>query len=296
MQLDQIHFADSVTFVAPFRNWDTDVLRISLESLKQQTTNKWEYILVDLESNPDCSKEAHDICSEYKTKYNRFSFGIPETIKNVVIEVYLWNIILNYGARLGKGDLIFFTGVDRIYEKNTVQQILNDYNKLKRNSSKKKRPAKDIFIASKVWNLYRTPKIEELNNFDDLIEEATWRGGFGYWGSSKEWMYEVRGLDENIRWYEDLDMLSRARRDKLITYWQFRENRVLHLANHPTHRYKFKNINTVFSNEIKKISRKGKRGISFDPTIVRNDNGWGTTEKIMEKIKKIADNNPELFI
>lgn len=274
--------AKTFSLVIPFRNRSVDVFEVALKSLEMQTRSVDEVILVDISSSEPFKSNMQALCEKYHVK----RYYIPINLPSKVIEVYLWNTCFNYGIRKATSDFIMYSGMDRVYENNMVQCVLDYYNwNIKQ--------GKESLVCGKVYNLLRTPKLSELNNFSALIDKATWRGGYGFWGSSKEWFYKVRGLDETIRWYEDLDLTRRAILDGLNTLWVShgsvlqhvgRASRTLHLADHPVGRKKHEGQDIVM------VARRGKAGLRLRHSITRNDETWGVlTEKKLKRALRLSE-------
>ena len=278
----------TLSVVVPYRNWPLDVCEVGFKSLSMQTQPVHEIILVDIAST-QVGIEA--LCDNYGIKYYYLDIDAPDE----AIDVYLWNTCFNYGIRKATKDLVMYSAADRVFESNMVECLLDYYNwhLLKKD--------KVGFFCSKVYNLMRTPELCELDDFDALIEEATWRGGYGYWGSTREWLHKVRGLDETIRWYEDLDLARRASRDNgrdsilwISNGWiekcLNKCSRVLHLANHPVGRKKHSGPGIV------PIAQRGKQGLSQNLTVIRNGDSWGlvTKEKIARALRLLSLSREEI--
>ena len=272
----------SLSVVIPYRNWSLDVCEVGFKSLNMQTQPVDEVILVDIAST---QQGIESLCDNYGVKYHRLDIDAPDE----VIDVYLWNTCFNYGVRKATKDLVMYGAADRVYESNMVECLSEYYDwHLTKNGVKG-------FFCAKVYNLMRTPTLYELEDFDALIDEATWRGGYGYWGSNREWLHKVRGLDETIRWYEDLDLARRASRDggRRVILWISNGrierylnkcSRVLHLSDHPVGRRKHASPGIVA------IAQRGKRGLSQNLTVVRNDDSWGlVTEKKIRRALRLAE-------
>lgn len=285
-ELDQTPLSDklaeSLSIVIPFRNWDVGPFEVALHSLELQTNLAYEVIVVDIASSEPFKSQMKELCDGYHAKY----FYIPLDLPDKAIDVHLWNTCFNWGVRKASNDLIMYSGMDRVYENNMVECVLDFYNwGLRRN--------RELFFCSKVYNLYRTPKLSELVNFDALIDEADWRGGYGYWGASREWIHKVRGLDETMRWYEDLDLARRAKRDGLTVLWVSHGRilkhigkctRVLHLADHPTSRFVHK------GSDVLAIASRGRFWKRFNLLdVIRNDEDWGQiTESKLQKALELV--------
>ena len=273
--------AETLSMVIPFRNRPVDVFEVSLKSLELQTRQLDEVILVDVASIEPFYSDMKSLCEEYGVKH----MSIKLDLSDKAIEVFLWNTCFNYGVKSATSDLVMYAAMDRVYEKNMVECVLDLYNW-------KQEQGREGLVCSKVWNLYRTPMISEVVTIEKLIEEAKYRGGYGYWCSSKEWIHKVGGLDESIRWYEDLDMARRMKLDRGGVLWTShgrtqqhigQVSRVIHLADHPTGR------RAHGGNGIIPIAQRGKLGLRINFNIIRNDDNWGVVTE--EKIRNAASHD-----
>ena len=274
--------AKSIAAVFLFRNWPTTPFELCLHSMDLQTRKFDEVILIDLASDESFAAPMEELCKQWKVDYHYLAVDASPRI----IDLYLWNTAINFGIRKAKSDLILKCGVDRLYERNTVQHLLDAYNRLQKRNM-------DSMLAAGVRNLYRFPDPSELKDFRKLLHEATWRGGYAYECASRCWFHKVRGYDESLRWYEDLDISIRAKVDKLAFIWISRgeltperdeqECRVIHLAKHPKSRKAYGDWDVI------EIARRGKRFIHknrYNRNIIRNDETWGQiTEEKIERAK-----------
>ena len=276
IQSEKTLLVNSLSMVIPFRNRPVDVFEVALKSLELQTRQPDEVILVDIASVEPYYSDMKTLCDEYGVTH----IPIKIDASDKAIEVFLWNTCFNHGVRSAKSDLVMYAAMDRLYEKNMVETVIDFYNW---NANR----GRESLICSTVWNLHRKPMMSEVAAPEKLIAEAKYRGGYGYWCSSKEWIHKVRGLDESIRWYEDLDMARRMKLDKGDVLWvsQGRAqkhigqiSRVIHLADHPVGRKAHKGDGII------PIAQRGKHGLSKNFEIIRNDETWGilTEEKIVK--------------
>ena len=102
-----------VSFVIPVYNAES-FLRQCLDSIKNQTVNEWEMILVDNGS----TDSSGDICNQYANEDNRIQVVHQENKGPASAR--------NIGVRLAKGDWISFIDSDDWIEKNYIE-ILQDY-------------------------------------------------------------------------------------------------------------------------------------------------------------------------
>ena len=274
--------AETLSIVMPYRDRPLPPFEVALKSLQHQTRKPYEVIIVDVASTEPYRSGMEALCEKYGAIY----LYVPLDVPAKAVEVHLWNTCFNYGVRQATGDLVMYSGLDRVYEENMVECVIEYYNYCV------EKFGKEAYFAGKVYNLYRTPELSELGDFDALIEEATWRGGYGYWGASREWVSKVHGLDESIRWYEDIDLTRRAKLDGGVVVWVShgrieehlgKRSRVLHLADHPTGR------RAHGGSDVIKVARRGKLGLRENKAVVRNDENWGivTDEKIHAALRMV---------
>ncbi len=274
--------ANSLTMVIPFRNRPVDVFELSLKSLTYQTKQPDEVILVDIASKEPYYSDMKALCGEYGV--NHLPIKIDASDK--AIEVFLWNTCFNHGVRKASSELVMYAAMDRIYEPNMIETVTDFYNW---NAGRER----ESLVCSTVWNLRRKPMLCEVAAVEKLIQEATYRGGYGYWCSSREWFHRVRGLDESIRWYEDLDLARRMKLDGGDVLWASHGrvvdrvgqcSRVVHLADHPVGRKAHGGEGII------DVARRGKHGLRDNFDVVRNDEYWGiVTDEKIEKARSYDD-------
>lgn len=259
---------ETLSIVMPFRNWPLDVCEVNFRSLELQTRSANEIVLVDVASAEPFGSGMRELCDRYGVDYYRLDIDAPDK----VIDVHLWNTCFNYGLRKVVSDLVLCTGVDRVFEPNMVECVVDYYNYLI------ERGASEIFFSADVYNLFRTPALPELLDVPSLVEEASPRGGYGYWGASREWFFMVRGFDETIRWYEDLDLARRAKQSDVprakiasgrIMNSLGKCSKVVHLANHPIGRKKHG------GGDVLAIARRGRFWFRLEQPLIKNGEDWG---------------------
>jgi len=274
----------TLSIVMPFRNWPLDVCELNFKSLELQTKSADEVIIVDIASAEPFRSGMKELCSKYGMKYYYLDIDAPDKI----IDVHLWNTCFNYGLRKATSDLLMCGALDRVFENNMVECILEYYNYWIN-----ERGSSEAFFSSEVFNLYRTPTLSEILDFDSLIEEARPRGGYGYWGASRKWFHEIRGFDETIRWYEDLDLARRAKSAGIprikISHGRIKNHigklsRVIHLAKHPIGRKKHK------GGDVTAIAQRGRFWFQLEQPLIKNDKDWGIiTQAKLDKAFKLME-------
>lgn len=264
----QLTLGMTVSFIIPYRNREVPEFRLSLESLCRQTDTDYEVVLVDVKSDERFTEPMESLCKEYGVNYHRLNLLYSPR----ELEIDLWSLFVNYGFRQAKGDLMVYGGIDRIYERNTVENIRKAYAHHAVNG----RP---ILVSARVHDLDYTPSLGELDDFNALFNKAKWRGGYGYLGSSREWIHRVRGLDELTRWCSDIDLAKRCAYDGGATIWTshgratykgiVEPNRIIHLANHGKPRRRYPKMETL------KVVKRSRLIMMGEKSVIRNSPDWG---------------------
>ena len=257
-----------MSFVFPFYNRPVLTFEFCLESLKRQTVQPDEIIVVDYASDKPDTTEMEKVCSDNDIIYIRLPLDdYPRNTK----AVYLWNTGANLGIKKATCEYITYAGIDKIYHEKTVESLFRIH-------EAGEKSGRLSIISGKGININTPPReILKSYNFDELEAAGKWRGGYAFHSAKKEWWHKVRGMDETIKWYGDIDLTRRAMLDGLSATW-IRE-KALHMADHPaSHR-------TYGSPAALEMQQRAKRWINknreiANNEIVRNDEDWGTlTEK-----------------
>ena len=189
------------------------------------------------------------------------------------------------------------SGNDRVFDDNVAEVMLEFYNYYSKQSS-----VKDAWMSGRVRDLHRIPELSELEDFDKLMNEAKYRGGYGFMGTSKKWLHKIQGLDETIRWCADIDLARRAKFDGLPVIWVShgravnrvaKSGKILHLATHG------KSIRKFGGADVTNIARRGKWFIhrtDGNRKVLRNDKNWGifTEEKLRRAYEQTKMTHAEL--
>jgi len=253
----------SISFVFPFFNRDSYDFELSLKSLEQQTVPVDEIILVDYASDKPHCDDIADVCDRYGVDriYLHQLEGTPPNYR----AIYFWNTGANAGIRKAKSDLIFYTGIDKMFHPETVEEIFNGFNE-----------STNRVYHGKAVNFLRQARELDLNTitYDSIFNECKWRGGYAYHCATREWWHKIRGVDEVLKWYGDIDLARRVKLDKLGTYWG---KPVIHLAMHPSNHRVYDSKGGVM---LRRIGKKFIARNSKVNRVVRNDETWGMlTEK-----------------
>ena len=290
--------AKTMTLMIPVRNVEAAPLRLSLESMRRQSLQFDEIVVSDFASYEPFKSDIEELCSKYQKELNvkyvytsppDIDLEIPERVLDKILSVHLWQMNYNIGIRNSSSELIIISGSDRVFADDVSQIMLDFYNQWCERT-----PRKEAWLSGRVRDLSRVPEVSELDDFGKLMIEARSRGGYGFMGTSKKWMYDVQGLDESIRWCADIDLARRARFDKVPVIWishgraANRMNRyaqILHLTTHG------KSIRKFGGADVTDIARRGKWFIhrtDGNREVVRNDSDWGifTEEKLRRAFER----------
>lgn len=288
----------TMTLMIPVRNRPAAPLEVSLESMAWQSRPFDEVVVCDLGSYEPFRADVRELCEQYredlKLKYiytgvPKTDLDIPEKILDKMLSVHLWQMNYNIGIRASKSDIIIMSGNDRVFDDNVAEIMLEFYNYYSERSS-----TKDTWMSGRVKDLSRIPDLSELEDFDKLMNEARYRGGYGFMGASKKWLHKIQGLDETIRWCADIDLARRAKFDGLPVIWishgratnrAGKAGRILHLTTHG------KSIRQFGGVDVTNIARRGKWFIhrtDGNRKILRNDKDWGifTEDKLRRAFEK----------
>lgn len=296
----------TMTLMIPVRNREAAPLEVSLESMAWQSRPFDEVVVCDLASREPFRADVRELCEQYREDLNlkyiytgvpKTDLDIPEKILDKILSVHLWQMNYNIGVRASKSDIIIISGNDRVFGEDVADIMLEFYNYYA-----KQNPKKVVWMSGRVRDLSRIPDLSELEDIDKLMNEARYRGGYGFMGTSKEWLHKVQGLDETIRWCADIDLARRAKFDGLSVIWishgratnrAGRHGKILHLTTHS------KSIRQFGGADVTNIARRGKWFIhrtDGNRKIIRNDQMWGifTEEKLRRAFEKTKMTHEEL--
>ena len=108
-----------LSIIYSFRNRDVEIVKTSLDSLKEQTYQGFEVIFVDFGSDYDCLKKVRDLLQQY-------SFV---RLLEVPVNGKLWSrsMAMNVGIRAAKYDLIFIVDIDLYFQKEVISGVLSEF-------------------------------------------------------------------------------------------------------------------------------------------------------------------------
>lgn len=153
-------------------------LKYVLESIKNQTYDNIEVIVVDRPSNDGTKELVEKFGYKYIALYS-------ERTKAV-----------NYGAKISSGDYIYYIGSDYVLEPTLVEKVVETVLKERADAAIIINVIKPAGFWSKVKWLEK-----ECYKSDDLIEAARF--------FSRKVFFDVAGYDENMVAYEEYDLHNR---------------------------------------------------------------------------------------
>jgi len=183
----------SLTFIAAYRDRDTERVRRSLDSLKDQTCQNFEMVLVDYGSQMPSSSRIQQLVTGYP--FCRYIYSDTRG--------WPWNRSagLNTGARVSRGNVLFLTDVDIIYPPQFVERIL-------------KHQGSDVFFASACFRSPKGFRQWELLARDGFSGSWPEMKGKGLMCCPRQALEAVGGLDEKFAYWgaEDHDFAERLAR------------------------------------------------------------------------------------
>ena len=153
-------------------------LKFVLESIKNQTYKNIEVIVVDRPSDD----KTEEIVRNLGYKYISLN---SERTKAV-----------NYGAKVSKGDFIYYIGSDYILESNLIEKVVKKILKEKADAA----VVPNVILPTGFWSKVRWIE-KECYKGDNLIEAARF--------FSRKAFFDVGGYDEKMVAYEEHDLHNR---------------------------------------------------------------------------------------
>lgn len=180
-----------ISIIYAHRNRDTERIRISLESLRNQFFQNFEVVFVDYGSENLIIRQLEELAIKYDfVKFH--SLQVPQL---------LWNKskALNYGILQARFHYIFIADVDLIFHPGSINLF-----------SKLADPESFSLFELAYLNKRESQKLNSSYNFDELVVSRTSKVN-GMILVSKKALLEVNGLDEFFHFYgaEDEDLFSR---------------------------------------------------------------------------------------
>lgn len=265
----------TISFVFYYRNRPLQLFKNCLKSLLNQTRKVDEILVSDVGSCEPYGSDMRKLCDEHGARYIYSKLPLTES----ATDLHGYTKGYNIGVRQAKGDLIVTSGMDFIFESNMVECIL-DYYRWGVKTFKK-----DVFLSAKCHKLNFVPSLEQLDDFDGLMSQAEWRGGYGILCARREWWHKVHGMDESLRWYEDLDLAKRAAMDGLQILWlgDPAVNRNIGKNCRMIHQPHIQSTPQAFNMrdpEVVDLVKRAKHLIApkTEVSIVRNGDDWGIVE------------------
>lgn len=181
----------TITILYAYRNRDTQRVKLSLQSLQQQTNQGFEVILVDYGSEDAYAQAIKEVV-------NAFDFATYHYVGHPGV---LWNKskALNYGIRQAKGDYVFIADVDVLFRPETIHLFQNIAN-----------PTTAYLFQLSYLSKDVTESLERATNFFKLPVKHTGTVN-GMVLTSKNSLFDINGVDEFFHFYgsEDVDLFQR---------------------------------------------------------------------------------------
>ena len=182
---------EKITIIYANRNRDSERIRLSFESLKKQSSNKFEVIFVDYGSDKDLTQDLKGLMAEYDF-VSSFFLPVPQL---------LWNKskALNFGVLQSEALYIFIADVDLIFHPKAIEKL-------------KELEHPEGFLLFKMGYLDRETSLQlkERNSFGSLDASRVGEVN-GMVLAPREAFLKVNGFDEFFHFYgaEDVDLFSR---------------------------------------------------------------------------------------
>ncbi|PBI89463.1 putative glycosyl transferase [Flavobacterium sp. ACN2] len=198
-----------ITIIYPYRDRESERVKRSLDSLKEQTNSDFEVLLVDYGSNLSCASIIKDLISNYKFAkylYNYSGFQPWSRAKAI-----------NIGLKKTTTEYIFTADVDMIFSPNFVSRL-----------HELKNPFKAYYFKVGFLNEKESKANKKFENY--LIDFSTEIGAQGlslfYLNSLKE----ITGYDEFLHFWgaEDIDVHNRLEKNQTESIFYSEEILMLH--------------------------------------------------------------------
>jgi len=262
-----------ISILIPYKNRNLDVFKkLVADSLSLQEFDEIHVCDFGSTQNRD---EMKDLCIDYNFKYSSFDFegGICEA----GIDIFLWNTLLNKMIKDAKGDVIIVSGIDKMFQNDVAEWIEETYEAFG-----------DMFmIRTKAWQTKETT-LPINETFNDIASRCYIRG-YGFWGATKKMFHHCRGIREDIRWFEELELFGRGKLHKIPLPWINNGKkdfcRIIHFFGTHLH-----TKNVYYRDDIRPIFRLAKTYIRDTARPLQQDlKDWGiiTNEKL-ERADKLG--------
>ena len=226
-----------ITIIYVYRNLDLVRVERSLNSLKNQTNQKFKIVFVDYGSDSSYSKQLLILLK----KYSNIKYVYAET------SFLPWNRshAINIGVLQGKSDYIFTSDVDMIYRKDFIEIL----HKIKRENYVFSLRVAYLSKHNKHWHNFKKFKIEKISEPNangmslffkkNIIDNGMFDEKYVYWGGEdNDIMDRLKSKGVTYEMYDD----------SIIAFHQFHPEFKNNLNNFPIaiNRYLYGNSKQIF--------------------------------------------------
>jgi len=259
-----------ITIIYPYRNRESERVKRSLDSLKEQTNSDFEVLLVDYGSNLSSASIIKDLVSNYKfAKYLYNYSGFQPWSRAKAINIGLKNVTSEY---------IFTADVDMIFSPNFVAKL-----------HKLKSPFKAYYFKVGFLNEKESKANKKFENY--LIDFSTEIGAQGLSLFYLKSLKEITGYDEFLHFWgaEDIDVHNRLVKNGTESIFYSEEILMLHQW-HTSYRKSEKKVLTedLQLTDIVKINQQKLFSNNRCKEVKINNLNWGAgiIENDFEDLKK----------
>lgn len=259
-----------ITIIYPYRDRDSERVKRSLDSLKEQTNSDFEVLLVDYGSNLSSASIIKDLVSNYKfAKYFYNYSGFQPWSRAKAINIGLKNVSTEY---------IFTADVDMIFSPNFVSKL-----------HELKNPVKAYYFKVGFLNEKESKENKKFENY--LIDFSTEIGAQGLSLFYLKSLKEITGYDEFLHFWgaEDIDVHNRLERNDTESIFYSEEILMLHQWHTSYRKSEKKGLTRDLQlTDILKINQQKLLANTRSKEVSINKLNWGITvlENDFEDLKK----------
>ncbi|RYJ37831.1 putative beta-glycosyltransferase [Flavobacterium anhuiense] len=259
-----------ITIIYPYRNRESERVRRSFDSLKEQTNSDFEVLLVDYGSDLTSASIVKDLVSNYKfAKYIYNYSGFQPWSRAKAINIGLKNVTTEY---------IFTADVDMIFSPNFVSKL-----------HELKNPVKAYYFKVGFLNEKESKENKKFENY--LIDFSTEIGAQGLSLFYLKSLKEITGYDEFLHFWgaEDIDVHNRLERNDTESIFYSEEILMLHQWHTSYRKSEKKGLTRDLQlTDILKINQQKLLANTRSKEVRINKLNWGITvlENDFEDLKK----------